>query len=50
MSRWNAHAGDLACAVAHFMTVSQSYWPGLFHCYTVADLPRTNNALEHLFP
>ena len=49
MSRWRAYAGDLACAVTHFMTVSQSYWPGLFHCYAIADLPRTNNDLEHLF-
>ena len=24
-----------------------SYWPGLFHCYDLADLPRTNNELEH---
>ena len=49
MSRWRASAGDLAAAVEHFMTVSRSYWPGLFHCYAVADLPRTNNDLEHLF-
>ncbi|GCE19958.1 hypothetical protein KDK_37580 [Dictyobacter kobayashii] len=25
------------------------YWPGLFHCYDHADLPRTNNALEQYF-
>jgi len=30
----------------HLDTVSQSYWPGLLHCYAVPDLPRTNNALE----
>ena len=29
--------------------VTRSYWPGLFHCYDVADLPRTNNDLEQLF-
>src|SRR5262249_52409471 len=29
--------------------VSRSYWPGLFACYEVADLPRTNNDLEHFF-
>src|SRR3712207_9435478 len=23
--------------------------PGLFHCYAVPDLPRTNNGLEQLF-
>ena len=27
----------------------RSYGPGLFHCYEVADLPRTNNDLEQLF-
>ena len=31
------------------MKVTRSYWPGLFHCYDVADLPRTNNDLEQLF-
>ena len=29
--------------------MSRSYWPGLFHCYELEDLPRTNNALEQLF-
>jgi hypothetical protein len=41
--------GLLASAVDHFLKVSRSYWSGLFHCYEVADLPRTNNALEQLF-
>ena len=31
------------------MKVSASYRPGLFHCYRVDGLPRTNNALEQLF-
>jgi hypothetical protein len=39
----------LAEAVEHFLTVTTSYWPGLFHCYTVPDLPQTNNALEQYF-
>jgi hypothetical protein len=30
----------------HLDTVSQRYWPGLFHCYDVPGLPRTNTALE----
>ena len=30
-------AGELATAVDHFVKVSRSYWPGLFHCYAVAD-------------
>jgi hypothetical protein len=41
--------GALAPAVDHFRKVSASYWPGLFHCYDVPDLPRTNNALEQYF-
>jgi hypothetical protein len=42
-------AGTLAEAVDRFMKVSASYRPGLFHCYRVDGLPRTNNALEQLF-
>ena len=41
--------GTLQPAVAHFLKVSASYWPGLFHCYDVPGLPRTNNGLEQLF-
>lgn len=41
--------GPLATAVAHFAKVTQSYMPGLFHCYSVPDLPRTNNDLEQFF-
>ena len=41
--------GELSPAIDHFVKVSRSYWSGLFHCYDVADLPRTNNALEQLF-
>ncbi len=42
--------GDpLAPAAAHFAKVSASYWPGLFHCYDVPGLPRTNNDLEQYF-
>ena len=33
----------------HFLKVTRSYFGGLFHCYDVPDLPRTNNDLEHLF-
>ena len=49
MTRHRAAAGYLAGAVHHFLDVTRSYWPGLFHCYGVADLPRTNNDLEHFF-
>lgn len=41
--------GPLAEAATHFRTVTASYWSGLFACYRVADLPRTNNDLEHYF-
>jgi hypothetical protein len=34
---------------AHLDQVSRSYWPGLFHCYDVPGLPRTNNELESGF-
>jgi hypothetical protein len=33
----------------HLDKVSTSYWPGLFHCYDIAALPRTNNDLESHF-
>jgi hypothetical protein len=42
-------AGKLKAALKHFVKVTESYWPGLFHCYDVPDLPRTHNALEQLF-
>jgi hypothetical protein len=32
-----------------FVKVTQSYWSGLFARYDSADLPRTNNDLEHTF-
>lgn len=49
MRQHHAKAGPLASAVEHFLKVSRSYWPGLFHCYSVPDLPRTNNDLEQFF-
>ena len=49
MARHRAKAGPLAGAVDHFLKVTRSYRPGLFHCYAVADLPRTDNDLERLF-
>ena len=49
MTRHHAKAGSLAPAVDHFLKVSRSYWPGLFHCYSIPDLPRTNNDLEQFF-
>jgi len=49
MQRWAPLAGELQAAVAHYIKVARSYWPGLFHCYDVPDLPRTNNDLEQFF-
>ena len=49
MTRYQAAAGPLASALGHFRKVTRSYWPGLFACYTVPDLPRTNNDLEQFF-
>jgi hypothetical protein len=40
---------ELAEGLGHFVQVTGSYEPGLFACYDVAGLPRTNNDLEHLF-
>jgi len=39
----------LATMLSIFRKVTMSYWPGLFHCYDVPDLPRTNNELEQYF-
>ena len=47
--RHRESVGDLGAAVDHFVKVSRSYWPGLFHCYDTAGLPRTNNDLERAF-
>ena len=41
--------GTLGPAIDHFLQVTDSYWPGLFHCYDVPDLPRTNNDLAQFF-
>ena len=49
MTRYQDAAGTLAPALVHFRKVTRSYWPGLFPCYTLPDLPRTNNDLEQFF-
>jgi hypothetical protein len=49
MPRHRTKAGSLMPAVAHVLTGSRRYWPGLFHCDSVPDLPRTNNDLEQCF-
>jgi len=42
-------SGEAQPGLKHFLKVTKSYWAGLFHCYDVPDLPRTDNALEQLF-
>jgi hypothetical protein len=41
--------GPVREQLGHFVKVTKSYWPGLFACYGSADIPRTNNELEHVF-
>jgi hypothetical protein len=40
---------ELSAGLWHFAKVYHSYEPGLYHCYDVEDLPRTNNDLEQTF-
>jgi hypothetical protein len=40
---------SVRAGLKQFLKVTESYRPGLFHCYESADLPRTNNDLEHTF-
>ena len=47
--RWPQVTPSLDACGRHLDTVSRSYWPGLFHCYDVPGLPRTNNELESRF-
>jgi len=47
--RHRASCGGLATSFDHFRKVTRSYWAGLFRCYDVAGLPRTNNDLEQFF-
>jgi hypothetical protein len=41
--------GQLADALEHFVKVSGSYEPGLFHCSDLADVQPTNNDMEQVF-
>ena len=49
MRQQQASLGPLSSAISTFLKVTRSYWPGLFQCYDVADLPRTDNELEQCF-
>lgn len=49
MKEQQDQVGELAASVNHFCKVTASYWNGLFACYQVKELPRTNNGLEQYF-
>jgi len=49
MTRSLRDAGPLRPALEHFLKVTRSYWPGLFHTYDRPEVPKTNNDLEQLF-
>jgi len=49
MGQPHAKAGSLAPAIGHYRKGSRSYWPGLFHCSRLPDLPRPNTDLEQFF-
>ena len=49
LARRRGRLGTLAEAFDHFAKVTRSYEPGLFRCYQVEGLPRTNNELEPFF-
>jgi hypothetical protein len=45
LARHRESLGTPAGAFDQFRKVTKSYWPGLFRCYDVDGLPRTNNGL-----
>jgi hypothetical protein len=49
LARHRTSLGSLAEAFDHLRKVTRSYWAGLFRCYDVDGLPRTNNDLEQFF-
>jgi hypothetical protein len=49
MQHQQAGAGSLGEAIEHFCHITDNFAAGLFHCYDVKGLPRTNNELEHCF-
>ena len=49
MQEQKADLGPLAEAIEHFCHITDNFAAGLFHCYDVEGLPRTNNDLEHCF-
>lgn len=49
MQEQKADLGPLGEAIDHFCHLTDNFSAGLFQCYDVEGLPRTNNDLEHCF-
>lgn len=49
MAEQKTTVGALSHAIEHFCHITENFAAGLFHCYDVPDLPRTNNDLEQCF-
>ena len=49
MQQQKGSLGTLSAAIDHFVEITGNFAPGLFPCYDVPDLPRTDNGLEHCF-
>ncbi|MDJ0897311.1 MAG: hypothetical protein QNJ55_00760 [Xenococcus sp. MO_188.B8] len=49
MSDHREQLGSLGDSMNHLLKITLSYWSGLFHCYQVDNLPKTNNDLEQVF-
>ncbi|MDJ0904052.1 MAG: hypothetical protein QNJ55_35215 [Xenococcus sp. MO_188.B8] len=49
MSDHREQLGSLGDSMNHLLKITRSYWSGLFHCYQVENLPKTNNDLEQVF-
>jgi hypothetical protein len=49
MQEQKADLGPLDQAIDHFCHLTDNFAAGLFQCYDVEGLPRTNNELEHCF-
>jgi hypothetical protein len=49
MQEQKADVEPLGEAIEHFCHITNNFAAGLFQCYDVEGLPRTNNDLEHCF-
>ena len=49
MQKQQASLEPLGEAIEHFCHITDNFAAGLFQCYDVEGLPRTNNELEHCF-